>query len=226
MIDYERLTPAVERAAGIASSSFPAHHEISDVKQSIWVWIMENKGTVTRILADSDGRDAALVQLFVKAANSHLKTEDAAAYCYAEEDQFTYPLDMIKRIFEVVFEHQDWISFAVQLDDQPRARKNPAHGNENLAAYSDVSRAIESLPDDQYNALVWRYKYHYTQAQVGAEFGITQQAASRLLDNATAAVQRFLGKRDLAELRRPSQGPSRPNGGAAARARIERDYEG
>lgn len=226
MIDYKRVTPAVERAAGIATSSFPAHHNVEDVKQTLWVWVLENKGTVSRILGDSDGSHAALVQLLVRAAHSYLKKEEAAVYGYAEEDQFNYPLDLIKSLLEVVFEYQDWTSSSDRSDGQPRAKSNPAHGNESLAEYSDIKSAVEQLPEDQYNALVWRYKYHYTFEAVGAEFGITKDGARKLVERAALAIQQYLGKRDLGELRRPAEGPSRPNGGAAARARIERDYEG
>jgi hypothetical protein len=226
MMDYSRLTPAVERAASIAVSKFPAHYDISDVKQEIWVWVMERKNVVTRILADSDGSDAALIDLMVKAANEYLKNEDAAVYGYDEEDQFNFPLDMIKSILEVVFRHEDWQSFAQAAQEgMPRAKSEPATGGNNLASYADVSRAITSLPEDQYNLLVWRYKYNETFEQIGAHVGISRQAAQQRHEGAVSAIQQFLGKRDLGELRNASEVPYRP-GNAASRARNEHDYEG
>ena len=226
MIDYKTLTPAVERAASIALSNFPAHHEISDVKQELWVWIMENKGTVTRILTDSEGSDTALVQLLVRGAQSYLKKEEAAIYGYSEEDQFNFPLDMIKSILEVVFKHEDWQSFAQAAQDgMPRRKSDPATSGNNLASYADVSRAITSLPEDQYNLLVWRYKYHETFEQIGAHAGITKQGAADRHRGALSAIQQYLGKRDLGGLRSPAEVPYRP-GNAASRARAERDYEG
>lgn len=226
MLDWTRLTPAVERAAGIAVSNFPAHHDISDVKQEMWVWIMENKGTITRILTDSDGTTTAVEQLLVKAAQTYLKREEAATYGYDEEDQFNFPLDMIKRILEVVFVHEDWQSFAQAAQDgMPRAKSEPATSGNNLASYADVSRAITSLPEDQYNLLVWRYKYHETFEQIGAHVGISRQAAQQRHEAAVSAIQKFLGRRDLAGVRNPAEVPYRP-GNAASAARAERDYEG
>lgn len=225
-MDYEVLTPAVERAASVVMSKAPSHYDISDVKQEIWVWIMENKGTVTRILADSDGSDVAVVSLMIKAANEYLKKEDAATYGYNKEDQFNFPLDMIKSILEVVFSYEDWQSFSQAANPgMPRAKAEPAVGGDNLASYADVSRAITSLPEDQYNLLVWRYKYHETFEQIGAHVGISKQAARQRHEGAVSAVQQFLGKRDLGELRNPPEVPYRP-GNAASRARAERDYEG
>lgn len=226
MMDYSRLTLAVERAARIAVSKFPDHYDISDVKQEIWVWVMERKNVVTRILADSDGSDAALIDLMVKVANEYLKIEDAAVYGYDEEDQFNFPLDMIKIILEVVFKHEDWQSFAQAAQEgMPRRKSEPATGGNNLASYADVSRAITSLPEDQYNLLVWRYKYNETFEQIGAHVGISRQAAQQRHEGAVSAIQQYLGKRDLGELRNAAEVPYRP-GNAASRARAERDYEG
>lgn len=224
MIDYARLTPLVERAAGIAARNFPGHHDVSDAKQELWVWIMENRPTVNRLL--SEGSEGALTQYLIRAAQTHFKGEDAEVYCYSEEDQFYYSVDLIKSILEVVFRHEDWISFATALDAMPRGKQDPAHAGNNLASYSDVKSAVESLPEEHYNAVVWRYKYQYTYEAIGAELGITKEGARQRLEAAHKGIQAFLGTRPLDDLRRPSVGPSRPNTGAAARARTERDYEG
>lgn len=225
MIDWTRLTPAVERAAGIAASNFPAHHDISDVKQEIWAWIMANKNTVTRILSEEKGLNT-LTPYLVKAGQAHLKTEDAAVYGYAEEDQYFYSLDLIKSILEVVFTHDDWQSFAQNFDAMPKAKANPAHSGNNLASYADVTSAIDQLPQEQYNILVWRYKYHYTFENLGHELGISKQAAQRRHDVAVTAIQTLLGRKTLAEVRTPPQGSSRPSTTAQARAITDRSYEG
>lgn len=225
MIDYKGLTPAVERAARIAKSSFPAHYDISDVKQELWVWIMQNKKTVAGISADSEGTDTALVELLLKAANEYLKREDAAAYGYDREDQYFYSLDLIKSILEVVFKHEDWQSFATVINDMPKAKRDPSKTGNNLASYADVSSAVDTLQEDQYNVIVWRYKYNQTFDQIGQTLGVTRQTIHRRHEAALASLQRALGKRDLGELRKTAETPPRP-GRAQAKAIAERDYEG
>lgn len=225
MIDYTRLTPMVERAAGIAKSNFPAHHDSSDVKQEIWVWIMENKPTVLRVLSEENGPDV-LIGYLVRAGQTHLKTEDAQSYGYAEEDKFYYSLDMIKSILEVVFRHEDWQSFAQSQDTQPKAKANPAHGGNNLASYADVKSAVERLPEDQYNLVVWRYKYQYTHRQLGIELNISANAAGERLKTALTAIQRGLGQRELGEFRSGFSGRTETRTIASSQARVERDYEG
>lgn len=226
MLDWTRLTPAVKRAAGIATSNFPAHHDVSDVEQEIWVWIMQNKNTVTRILTE-ENYEGTLSMYLVRAGQSAIKTEDAQVYGYSEEDVFSFSLEMIKSILEVVFEHEDWQSFATAAQDgMPRSKAEPAIGGNNLASYADVSRAITSLSEDQYNLLVWRYKYHYTFTQIGIEQGITKQGAADRHRGALNAIQQYLGRTDLSDFRRGYDGRTEARGNGASNARTERDYEG
>lgn len=224
MIDYEFVTPAVRKAARIAHSSFPSHYDVSDTEQTLWIWVLENKGTIARITSDSEGSDRTLVWLLVRAANEFLKKEDAATYRYHEEDVFYYSASLIKKILEVVFHHEDWQSFASALDSQPKAKSDPSEGGNNLASYADVSSALNLLTDDQYNAIVWQYKYGRSIAAVGQEMGITKRAAQGLLDGAVSAIQKALGQRDLGELRNPPETASRPRGRADAMARLENQY--
>ncbi len=224
MIDYATLTPLVKKAVGIAHSSFPSHHDKGDTEQQIWVWVMENRGTVAALLQSGDLKaERALVSLLVKAANTHLRIEDAAVYSYNQEDAFYYSANLIKSILEVVFRHEDWQSFASALDAQPKAKIDPSEGGNNLASYADVSSALTHLSDDQYNAIVWQYKYGRSIAAVGQEMGISKSAARNLLDGAVSAIQKALGQRDLGELRNPLETASRP-GTAASVAALENQY--
>lgn len=225
--DYELLTTAVDRAAAIAVSKFPAHHDIEDVKQELWVWIVEKKNTVSELLEKSEGSDQLLVDLMTKVAMTVLKKEDAATYGYDEEDVFNYSVDLIKSILEVVFIHEDWQSLAQVIGDGlPRAKSEPATSGNNLASYADVSRAITSLPEDLYNVLVWRYKYNYTFEQIGQEIGLTKQTAANQHRAAVNAIQQFLGKKDLSEFRRGYDERIEPYGNASAQSRVERDWDG
>ena len=227
MLDYTRLTPAVDRAAGIASSKFPAHHNISDVKQELWAWIMEKRNTVSELIEKSEGSDQLLVDLMTKVAMTFLKKEDAATYGYDEEDVFNYSVDLIKSILEVVFRHEDWQSLSQAIGDgMPRQKSEPATAGNNLASYADVSRAVSQLSDDHYNLVLWRYKYEYTWEQVGRELGVTKQAAQQRHETALKALQRSLGQGDLSEFRRGYDGRTEARGNASSQAQIERDYEG
>lgn len=223
MIDYPRLTPLVRRAAGIAHASFPSHHDKSDTEQQLWVWLLEKSSSVARLLEDEHG-ESAITSHLVKVANTFLRQEDAAIYNYDVEDAYYYSESLIKKILEVVFNYEDWQSFASALDVQPKGKADPSEGGNNLASYADVTSALSSLSDDQYNALVWHYKYGKSQALVGKEMGITKSAARNLLDGAVSAIQKTLGQRELSTLRYPTETPSRPQTTAASMAVLENQY--
>ena len=232
MLAWEKLTPAVDRAAGIAASNFPAHHDISDIKQEIWVWIMENKNTVTRILTEEEGPDRLAAHL-VKVAQGAYKKEDAAVYGYSQEDKFYYSVDLIKSILEVIFRYEDWQSFAMSQDTQPKAKAEPATGGNNLASYADVKSAVEKLPEDYYNLIVWRYKYQYTFTRIGAQQGTSKQSVQERHERAVKAIQALLGQRPLSELRGGYDGRTADavTRGSITRSNtaqhvVERDYEG
>jgi hypothetical protein len=227
MLDWTRLTPTIDRAAHIAASKFPDHYDINDVKQTLWVFVMEKKNTVLDIMEKSEGSDQLLVDLMVKAASSHLKAEDAAAYGYDEADVFNYSIDMIKNILEVVFTHEDWQSMSQAIGDgMPRQKSEPALGGNSLASYGDVSRAVSLLSDDHYNLVVWHYKYRLTWEQVGKELGVTRQTARERHETAVRAIQRTLGQGDLARFRSGHSGRTEARNSVSGQARVERDYEG
>lgn len=224
-MDYEQLTPLVKKAAQVAGSSFPSHHDSGDTEQAVWLWVVENEGAVEELTSNLERPEKTLLDLMVKVAHSYLKGEDAAVYHYSEEDAFYYSKNLIKEILEVVFQHEDWISFATALDAMPKGKVDPSHAGNNLASYADVKSAVEHLSEDHYNVIIWRYKYKHTFEAIGAELGITRQAAQQRHETALSACQRFLGKKDLNEVRNPPERPVRPSG-QSARARVEHDYEG
>lgn len=227
-LNYAGLKPLVEMAARVAHQSFPSHHDVSDTEQAIWLWVVENEGTVRHIVADTTRPEVTnkpIYDLMVKAANTHLKKEDAAFYRYAEEDTFHYSESLVRQILEVIFHYEDWQSFATAYDAMPRSKADPATAGNNLASYADVKSAVEKLADDHYNILVWRYKYNYTYENIGEEFGISGRAAQGRHDTAVRAVQRQLGRRDLRDLREPSEGHLRPST-RVAQATLESQYDG
>lgn len=227
-LNFEALRPLVEMAARVAHKSFPSHYSVDDTEQTLWLWVVENESTVRNIIADTERPEVTnkpIYDLMVKVAYSHLKKEDAATYHYSAEDAFEYSESLIKEILEVIFQYEDWQSFATALDKMPRAKSDPSISGNNLASYADVKSAVEKLPEAQYNVIVWRYKYRYTFENIGNELSISKQAATERHNVAVRAVQRLLGRRDLGELREPSDGHLRPST-RVAQATLESQYDG
>ena len=82
MIDYTALTPVVDRVAGAVHASFPSHYDMNDTKQTIWLWVFENKNTVASIIRNTKRPEGVLYNLMTKEANKFLKKEDQVTYGY------------------------------------------------------------------------------------------------------------------------------------------------
>jgi RNA polymerase sigma factor (sigma-70 family) len=223
---YETLKPLVDRVARSVHSSFPGHHSQEDTEQAIWVWVYESKASVAELIRTHKSWERQIYSTMTKVATAHLKSEDQATYGYSSEDVYTYPRDLLEEILEMVFSYEDWQSFAVKLSGMPGVKGQANETGNQLAQYADVKRAIELLPEDQYNAIVWRYKLRYTQQRIGEEMGISRQAAGERVRVAVSALQRSLGQKPLTELRDGYSGRQGRAGTAEANATIERQYEG
>lgn len=227
-IDFLGLQPLIERAARDAHKTYPEFHDMDDTIQTLWVWIYENTNTVEDIIRDDYDRSTdnkALYNLLMKAARGYLNKEDADWHHYTKDDSYFYTTDLIEEILEVVFKHEEWQSFATYYDMMPKGKTDPAYAGNNIASYVDVSRAVKLLSDEHYNAVVWRFKYNYTYQMIGEELGLTRQGAQRRVDAAVNAIQRELGRKDLADLREIPAEHERPHG-EGAQIRSDRYYEG
>jgi RNA polymerase sigma factor (sigma-70 family) len=227
MLDlYTTLKPVVARAARSVSSKFPSHHDADDTEQAIWVWAYENEASVSDLIRTSESWERQLYSTMTKVAHEHLWKEDQATYGYSREDTFSYPKEKLESILEMVFEYEDWQSFAMKVDMLPRSKGQANETGDNIAEYADVKSAVEKLPDDQYNVILWRYKYHFTYDAIGEELGISKQAANRRVSVAVNALQRSLGQEDVADLRRGYSGRTERPGIAESQYLIETQYEG
>lgn len=226
MLDYSTLTPLVKRVAQAAHVNFPPHYDSGDTEQTLWLWVLENKNTINEILNNPERSEGTLYNLMLKAANSHLKKEDQAAYGYSEEDVFSYPLEAVKTALEAVFDYEDWQSFSTFGDGQPKSKGQANQTGDHVVMMIDVKRAVEGLPTDQYNAIVWTYKMGYTAENLAFELDITEDAAKKRVQRAVKAVHRALGKKPYADLRRGYDGRREPEGNAESLALTERQYEG
>lgn len=232
MIDYTALTPLVERVASAVHASFPLHHDVNDTKQHLWLWVFENKNTVADIVRNTERPEGNLYSLMTKEANKFLKKEDAVSHGYSQEDVFNYPTAVVEELLSTVFDYEDWQSFGQRGDGQPTAKGQANMTGDRIAMLVDVKSAVERLNTDQYNAILWTYKYHFTPADLGEALGISEDAARKRVSRAAGAVRKLLGTKSLSDLRngynsRTAAAVTKGKIGAAeARYVTERNYEG
>lgn len=213
----------IESAVNEAHASFPAHYSKEDTRQELWLYFLEGGEKKEQMLEEAPG---SLRLLLGKQASKVLKKEDELTYGFTEESLLTYSMNEVRAILAIAFNDQDWTSFGVHGDGQPRAKKQVNETGDIMAQIADVRRAVESLPNQQKVTLFQRYALMYTVENIGDDAGISKQAASDRLRRAEKAVQRFLGGEPRSEARIKRQDLSERPGTAKSMADLEKNYEG
>lgn len=226
MLDHEKLAPLLKNVADSVSRSFPSYIDPEDTLSALYVWAYENRKMINQIMADAESWERRLYHLITKAANTHVLKEDAAVNGYSEDDTFLYSADVVKELLSVVWDYEDWQSFGLNGEPgMPRSQKLVNQGGDWIAMLCDIKRALKALGDDQYNILVWVYKYHWTHENLAEELEISKEAASKRVSRAVGAVRKELGLKPLSDLQRGHSARSKV-GTAEALAISERQYEG
>lgn len=225
-LDYKLFRKMVKTVASQVSRSFPSYVSAQDTESHLWLYLYERRELIRKTVEDEPEKWEFMISSTLrKEAFSFCVTEKAAAEGKDPRDTYSYSLPKITQLLEVVFEYEDWQSFAMNSDGQPRARGQANMTGDRIAELADVKAALERLPDNPYNALLWTYKYHLSNAELGVELDISEDAAKKRVQRARESLQRELGRRDTAEEPSPSDRRTvRSN--AAARAYQSNLYEG
>jgi len=224
-MNYESLKPLVDQVSRVTSRNFPSYILEEDVNSAVWVWIMENKSTVSKIF-DSGDFEAKIRRFLQHAANAYALKEDAAINGYSPEDSYVYSTEVVEELLGSVFDYTDWQAFGASGDGQPRSKKQANASGDRLAMLSDVKGAIKTLTRKQQAAIVRYYADHWTYDMIGAEQGITSQASRDRVERGVQAIRKALGRIPLSDLQRGHSGRLNPSTNAESRAWTERDYEG
>lgn len=227
MIDLNSpaLVKLVQQTARSVSDNYPSYISQDDTEQAIWLYILQKRGAMERLLRQ-ESWEAKLRATITKVAHSHCLKEEAAVNGYSSDDTFFYSVAVLETLLPDVFDHEDWQSFQSFGDGQPRAKVQANMTGDRTAMLADVSAGLKALPEDQYNVLVWTYKYRLSSEELGAQLDITRQGARSRVTRALGALQRALGGKSPADMRQGFTGRSGVVGSTEARHITERDWSG
>lgn len=227
MIDLNSpaLVNLVRQTARSVSDSYPSYISQDDTEQAIWLYILQKRGAIERLLRQEPW-EAMLRTTITKVAHTHCLKEEGAVNGYSSDDTFFYSIAVLETLLPDVFDHENWQSFQSFGDGQPREKVQANMTGDRTAMLADVSRELSKLPEDQYNTLVWRYKYHLSSEELGTELGITRQGARSKVTRALGALQRALGGRSPADMRQGFSERSGAFGNTEAQHIAERDWNG
>lgn len=225
-LDYKQFRSMVRSVANAVSRSFPSYVDARDCEGQLWVSLYERRESIRKTVEDNPNTwESMIASTLRKIATDYCYKEKAQTEGYDPRDSYVYSLVKIQSLLESVFEHEDWQSFGAHGDGQPIAKGQSNETGDRIAELSDISAAIQRLPDATYNALLWSYKFHMPNAELGVELGISEEAAKKRVQRAREALQRELGRKSTNS--QPGPGDRRTvRTNAAARAALANNYDG
>lgn len=225
-LDYRQFRSMVKNVALQVSRNFPQYVSAEDTEGVLWLWLYEKRESIRKTVESSPSTwEAQISSTLRKVASDHCAKEKAATEGYDPRDMYVYSPHKIESLLAVVFEHEDWQSFAMDWDPTPKGKRQSNESGDKLAELSDISKALQALPDETYNTILWVYKYHLTMEELAGELDISLEAAKKRIQRARESLQRQLG-------RKSSEEPSKVTGrrvvrtNAAARAMLANQYDG
>lgn len=222
---HEAVRPLLEATARNVHSRFPTL-DIEDIVSVGWEYVFGNRYTVNEYLSETEAGLAYLGNRIKRAMTQWCSREMRALTGIDIRDTYTYTTKVVRELMKDVFFHENWQSGQLANDGLPKAKGLVNEGGNRVAMLADVSRVLPQLSTDDYNALVWRYKYFMTYEMLGAELGISHKAAASRVQRAVGRMVRLLNREDMEEAGGPPQytGARRSISNAAARARTADSY--
>lgn len=195
-LDYKLFRKTVKNVALQVTRSFGnSSLDSRDTEGHLWLWLYEKRESVRKLVEEDSQWEPQIASTLRKVASSYCAGEKAVTEGYDPRDTFIYSLQKVTSLLESVFEYEDWQSFAISMDPTPRAKRQVNESGDRNAELSDIKAALERLPDNHYNALLWTYKFHLTTEQLGVEMEVSTEAAKKRLQRAREALQRECGKK-------------------------------
>lgn len=244
---YAYVDGVAHTIARSVSRSYPMV-DAEDLQQEALLWAVSHPAKLQEYLDDADERRCTkmLAESMKNACRDYaVKTRAGERGDVALIDDVFYPLDALKGtgrsvekrgLLHHVFDVDSWTNPEKPADDGPRAKRDPAEGNNWLATLADVSSALDKLRAENPDAhLLIESHFHwgltYEQIGKGLEPAVSRETVSKRMDRAVKKVQELLGgskpRKDPAE---PSWedglvGTRRAISNAQARATTENAYD-
>lgn len=217
----------VKKTAKNVHKRFPTL-EYGDIEGVGWEYVYSSREAVVRYLSETAEGERYLGYRIRRAMLEWCGREMRAATGFDYRDTYTYTAKVVKELLPDVFVYENWQPAPATHDGMPRGQKLVNEGGDRIAMLADVSRVMKFVSDDQYNILVWRYKYGLSQKEVGDELGCSENAArlreARAIDRMVYALARQEPGDDEDSPQSQTTGSRRVLSNAAARARTADSY--
>ena len=189
MIDHDRIAPLVRANSTSVRRSYPMA-ESGDLDGVQWEWVYSNPD---KVKAYQEGDAMGLLSFRLRSvATRWAAAEREVALGRDPEDLHLYNIGTVRELLKDVFHHENWQPAPQGGDGMPRGSSVASRGGDRVAMLGDVSAAVKQVPQDQWNVLIWAFKYGYSYEQIAEALEITVQAARKRVDRAVERVRMVL----------------------------------
>jgi len=220
-IDIETFKFKIKSAASNTARLFPGYAEAADLEGELWVWALENKQTVLKYSEDGEDGQRKLAFVLRQKAMAYAQTLKAAKLGYSPDDLAGYSVKALKVLLEDAFDYENWESSSTDYSPTIKAKRIEATGDR-ITSLIDVKAAVEKLDERNYNIIVGRYKYNYTNQEIADMMEIGLTSVGTTINRAVAALSKLLS---IPEPDAPT-GRRTVQSNAASRAALQNNYEG
>lgn len=201
MMTDEEMNEFIVKVAGNVAGNFPSYVETDDVASTLWIWYLDNEHTVAKLIRENESWEPMLYGTMVRVASTFALETEAAYHGYSTEDVYHYSVPVVRELLKDAFDYENWQSFSTFGDGQPKSKRQSAT-SDRVDMLIDVKAAVEKLSDDQCNLIIWTYKYQISAQELAGTLEVSETAARKRLERAVKAVQRNLGRKGLADMRK------------------------
>jgi DNA-directed RNA polymerase specialized sigma24 family protein len=183
-------------AAHALAREYRQYTTAQDISQEMWIWVLKHPEK-TREWLDRDDRNdkakgtKALNKTLMRLGSVFCRKEKATVSGYHPSDEYFYTRTLVGALLEALWNGGQLVSN--QIDDMPRKKKLDSEGNDLLALFADVDRALGTLEPAQISLLERVYASGVTLSDISEEDDVTRQAVENRVNRALDKMIKFLG---------------------------------
>lgn len=193
MVDVERYDNLVASIAYEFSRKYRMV-DVGDVRQELWVWFLEHPNKV-RLWESYDGKQTTklIARSLRNAAKDFCQREKAKTSGYHVTDNHYYDRALIERYLPAVLRND--LTAPILLDlGFTNNKKVASEGGNWFAMKADIERGMDRLPVEQKSIIYLRFGDGCnSNAELGQELGISEDAARMRVNRAMNNLLNFLG---------------------------------
>ena len=167
--------------------------EARDIKQSLYEFATKKHDKLVEYLQSEDQR--AGFTMAISSVSRHgeryCRKEKAALLGYRASDEFFYDRTLVMEMVRAIT--LGTTQRAVSDEQERRAPRSLAEGNNMGAMMADVQSALDALPDDERALVVLLSSDEATPSEIGVTQGVSRQVVEKRLERAVKKMVTYLG---------------------------------